>query len=100
MKTRPGFLKLGAAAVAPTILGAADKSDRKRPILGSGDHAYEAIHDWGRVPSHIKLGNTHGIVEDSRGASTFATPFTQTARATTPCWSSIKTENSKLCKVS
>ena len=52
---------------APIILGAADKAGSKNPILGEGAHQYEAIHDWGELPSNIKYGNTHGVVEDSRG---------------------------------
>lgn len=58
----------GAVALsAPAILGATDKGDTRRLILGSGDHQYEAIHDWGELPPRIKYGNTHGVVEDSQG---------------------------------
>lgn len=52
---------------APLILGATNKSGSARPILGEGDHKYEAIHDWGRLPASIRYGNTHGVCEDSRG---------------------------------
>lgn len=52
---------------APLILGAADKSGSKAPVLGEGAHKYEAIHDWGELPANIKYGNTHGVVEDSQG---------------------------------
>lgn len=62
--TRRGFV---ASVTAPIILGAADKSGSKKPILGEGDHRYEATHDWGELPANIKYGNTHGVVEDSRG---------------------------------
>ena len=37
------------------------------PIVGSGEHTYEVIHDWGRLPDHIRYGNCHGVVEDSQG---------------------------------
>ena len=37
------------------------------PIVGSGEHTYEVIHDWGRLPGHIRYGNCHGVVEDSQG---------------------------------
>ena len=63
--TRRRFLQ--AAATAPAILYADDKAGTKRPILGSGDHTYEAWHDWGELPADIKYGNTHGVVEDSQG---------------------------------
>lgn len=48
------------------ILGAQNKSGSARPVLGTGDHTYEAIHDWGELPSEIKYGNTHGVCEDSQ----------------------------------
>jgi hypothetical protein len=48
-------------------MGATDKAGTKNPILGEGDHQYECIHDWGDVPSNIKYGNTHSVVEDSQG---------------------------------
>lgn len=58
---------LQAAAAAPMILHADDKAGSKRPVLGSGDHTYEALHDWGELPHNIQYGNTHGVVEDSQG---------------------------------
>jgi hypothetical protein len=58
---------LQTCAVAPAVLGATDKAGMKAPVLGSGKHTYEAIHDWGELPSNIKYGNTHGVVEDSQG---------------------------------
>jgi hypothetical protein len=58
---------LGTGAMAPLILHASDKAGTKRPVLGAGDHVYEAYHDWGELPPSIQYGNTHGVVEDSRG---------------------------------
>jgi hypothetical protein len=55
------------AAAAPALIGLQDKSGSKPPIVGSGAYTYEAIHDWGTLPAHIKWGNTHGVVEDSQG---------------------------------
>lgn len=70
--TRRTFLATTAGAVAgtmagPIILRAQDKAGTKLPITGSGEHTYEMIHDWGQLPSHIKYGNTHSVVEDSHG---------------------------------
>ena len=66
--TRRSFLVTAtAAACAPSFLGATDKAGSKPPILGQGEHQYEAIHDWGQLPSTIKYGNTHGVGEDSQG---------------------------------
>jgi hypothetical protein len=35
--------------------------------MGEGEYKYEAIHDWGELPSAIKYGNTHGVARDSQG---------------------------------
>src|SRR5262245_57792619 len=65
--TRRNFLAAGAVAAAPYILRAQDKAGTKSPITGSGNYQYEVIHDWGQLPSNIKYGNTHSVVEDSQG---------------------------------
>ncbi len=64
--SRRRFLQTACVA-APAILGATDKGGSKPPVVGTGKHTYEAIHDWGELPQGIKYGNTHGVVEDSRG---------------------------------
>jgi hypothetical protein len=59
-----------AAAAAPafaSILGRTNKSGLDPIILGSGDHQYECIHDWGQLPKALKYGNTHGVCEDAQG---------------------------------
>lgn len=66
--TRRSFLvSAAAAACAPAFLRATDKAGSKTPILGEGEHQYEAIHDWGELPRTIKYGNTHGVCQDSQG---------------------------------
>lgn len=64
--TRRSFL-VTAAAAAPAFLGATDKAWSKTPVLGEGEHQYEANHDWGELPRTIKYGNTHGVCEDAQG---------------------------------
>jgi hypothetical protein len=54
-------------AAAPAILGASDKTGSRRPVIGSGEHTYEAHHDWGELPAGLRWGNTHGVCEDSQG---------------------------------
>ena len=62
--------RAGAAAVtavcAPHVL-AQDKSGAKPIILGSGEHRYEAIHDWLTPPRTIAWGDTHGLCQDQQG---------------------------------
>jgi hypothetical protein len=72
---RRDFLKhttaTGAAAwlsgVAPAILGAADKSGTRNPIIGKGDYRYECIHNWGELPRQIRWETTHGVTIDDEG---------------------------------
>ena len=66
--TRREFLAATAAApLSPILLGMQDKAGARAPVMGSGAHTYEAMHDWGVLPAHIKWGNTHGVVQDSNG---------------------------------
>jgi hypothetical protein len=65
--TRRGFLAAGAVVAAPYILKSDDKAGTKPLIIGEGEHKYECIHDWGQLPSNIKYGNTHSVVEDAQG---------------------------------
>jgi hypothetical protein len=59
--------KILTGLAAPLIVGAANKSGSRKPVLGSGDHTYEVTHDWGELPAGIQYGNTHGVCEDSQG---------------------------------
>ena len=69
-ESRRRFLKTAAAGAAafaaPRVFGD-DKAGAKRPIVGSGEHTYEVIHDWGTPPDSIRYGNTHGVCEDAAG---------------------------------
>lgn len=71
--SRRSFLRNGAGAAAAAFAAGApfiraqDKSGLKNPILGSGEHTYECIHDWGDLPNDIVYGNTHGAAQDSQG---------------------------------
>ena len=69
---RRDFIRLGATASAAFLAGApfiraADKAGNRTAVVGSGEHTYEAIHDWGELPADIAYGNTHGVAEDAQG---------------------------------
>lgn len=51
----------------PLIVGTSNKAGTALPVVGSGEHVYEVIHDWGELPPEIQYGNTHGVCEDSEG---------------------------------
>lgn len=71
--TRRDFVAAGAAVTAaiaaPAILGAQSKSGSKLPVIGQGEYMFEVEHDWAlaNLPSTIKYGNTHSVVQDSSG---------------------------------
>lgn len=65
MKRRSFLYAVGAGV--PMILGATNKSGSAKPVMGEGEHQFEATHDWGELPANIKYGNTHGVCEDSQG---------------------------------
>jgi hypothetical protein len=72
---RREFLKTGAAigaatfsqATSPLFLGATNKSESKNPIIGQGEHKYECLHGWGKLPSNLKWETTHGVTIDDDG---------------------------------
>jgi hypothetical protein len=51
---------------APLILRATKKSGSNKPILGEGEHTYEASHDWGEWPPDIEYADTHGVCVNSQ----------------------------------
>jgi hypothetical protein len=62
--------------IASTVAGAAwlalpgplrGQTPPTRPILGTGEHTYECIHDWLVPPSNIVWGDTHGLAVDHHG---------------------------------
>lgn len=69
--SRREFLKvtggLALAGSAPAILGAADKSGSKPPVIGPEGHRYEVHHDCMQIPGHIKWQDTHGVAVDAAG---------------------------------
>lgn len=58
---------VGAATSAPELL-LARKSDPRHVVIGSGDHRYECIHDWGGISDGHTYGNaSHGVSFDAAG---------------------------------
>lgn len=63
---------LGATLAAGHAMGmpwvrTSNKSGLGPVVVGSGDHQYECVHDWGTLPTDIAWGNTHGVAQDSKG---------------------------------
>ncbi len=57
-------LAMGAAVAGfPAILRAQDKAGAKPVIVGTGDHTYEWIDNWAKLPEGKRFGNTHSVVE-------------------------------------
>lgn len=67
--SRRSFVAAAVAGAASRSLFArtADKSGLANPILGTGDHRYECIHDWLKPPAGLLFGDTHGLAQDAAG---------------------------------
>ena len=67
---------LAASAIAPQLLFSAEarRSSEEPIILGAGNHKYEWVRGWGKLPEGMKFGSTHGgVVVDSKNQVYFST---------------------------
>src|SRR5262249_56289350 len=77
MATRRGFLytlcaSVAASALSPSLFSVLGGTDPI--ILGSGNHRYEWVRGWGKLPDGMQLGSTHGAVQvDSQNRIYFNT---------------------------
>src|SRR5499426_309121 len=78
--TRRGFIYglgagVAASAVAPSLFSAFARTRKADPIiLGAGNHRYEWIREWGRLPEGMQYGSTHGAAQvDSQNRVYFNT---------------------------
>lgn len=67
--SRRSFVAATVASLASRSLFAhtTDKSGLSNPVLGTGDHKYECIHDWLKPPEGLLFGDTHGLAQDAAG---------------------------------
>jgi len=49
------------------VVHASDKSGQRLPVVGSGIHTYECVHDWLVPPDGLVWGDTHGLSQDEQG---------------------------------
>src|SRR5215475_8610377 len=72
LQTRRTFLghcsgAIATSAVPPFFLQTSDKSGRRLPVVGSGAHTYECVHDWLVPPDGLVWGDTHWLAQDAKG---------------------------------
>src|SRR5882724_2649541 len=70
--TRRRFLRDGSMATAvamlpPFFLQTSSKSGSRLPVVGSGPHTFECLHDWLVPPDGLVWGDTHGLAQDRNG---------------------------------
>src|SRR5471032_1794007 len=69
MNRRTFIARCAAASAAATIpsffVRASDKAGTANPIIGSGEHTYECLHDWLVPPEGLLWGDTHGLCQDA-----------------------------------
>jgi hypothetical protein len=56
-----------ASAIPRFYLKVSDKSGQRLPVVGSGFHTYECVHDWLVPPDGLVWGDTHGLCQDEQG---------------------------------
>jgi hypothetical protein len=56
-----------AAGTAPAAITAREKSGTKNAIIGTGEHQYECLHNWGTLPKGFQWETTHGVCVDNAG---------------------------------
>lgn len=54
-------------AAFPFYVCTSDKSGHRLPVVGSGDHMYECVHDWLEPPDGMVWGDTHAVCQDEQG---------------------------------
>jgi hypothetical protein len=70
---RRQFLSAALTTAAAACVSPAFADEPKRaspadpPILGTGEHRYACLHDWGKLPETIIYGITHGVAVDAAG---------------------------------
>jgi hypothetical protein len=84
--TRRQFLAASAAGAAAMAFanrssGGAENEPGQSLILGDGEHRYQCIHDWGKLPDSIQYGLTHGVLVDRAGF----VHVLHTSRKESPC---------------
>jgi DNA-binding beta-propeller fold protein YncE len=70
--TRRQFVRSAASAAAvtatgPTLLGMTKKADDPAPVIGTGEHKYQCLHNWGELPPGYGWQTTHNVAFDSQG---------------------------------
>jgi hypothetical protein len=67
MNRREFVATAAVVASGPVLLGMTRKSDDPSPVIGSGEHKYQCIHNWGELPKDYSWQTTHNVTIDSQG---------------------------------
>lgn len=58
---------MASSAAIPSLWPRGFNRQSEGPILGSGEHRYECVHDWIVAPTGLAFGDTHGLAQDKSG---------------------------------
>ncbi|HEV3385503.1 MAG TPA: peptidase [Gemmata sp.] len=67
MNRRKFLTTAAVAASSPILLGMTRKAEDTAPVIGSGEHKYKCIHNWGELPNDYSWQTTHNVTTDSEG---------------------------------
>lgn len=70
--TRRNFLQTGSLAAAATAFGVITSRKTARAaesgtVIGEGEHRYEVLHDWAKLPDQFTWQTTHNVAVDKSG---------------------------------
>ena len=66
--TRSATLAAAAVALPEFTLAPSAKAATRLPVVGTGAHTYECVHDWLLPPEGMVWGETHGLAQDAEGS--------------------------------
>ena len=55
-----------SAATGPLLLGTQNMADNRPMVTGQGEHRYEVLHDWLKLPDQFTWQTTHNVAVDSQ----------------------------------
>lgn len=65
--TRSATLAAAAVTLPEFTLAPSAKAATRLPVVGTGAHTYECVHDWLLPPEGMVWGETHGLAQDAAG---------------------------------
>jgi hypothetical protein len=67
MNRREFLAATAVASTGPVLLGMTRKAEDTAPVIGTGGHKYQCVHNWGELPNDYTWQTTHNVTIDAQG---------------------------------